>query len=203
MKKYLTIFAFFACAIFVISAHPLKPSGNDYIRCSSCNGRGRQQCAICMGMGGSGNGMYYRACWACRGAGVIQCGTCKGAGVIQYESDESTLKIARGDDYYSSGNQGSHSKSTTQSRNGGSYSGGGYYGGGYSSGSSGSGSSRGSTKITCSGCGGTGACTACGGQGYWYADTGYYTGESITKKITCGSCNGTRRCGVCHGTGSL
>lgn len=201
MKRFLIIFGALVNLICVTYAQPVAPtSGSDYIECSSCRGNGKQKCFMCMGMGGSGNGMYYRACSLCRGVGVIQCKSCNGTGVIEYESEESTLKITRGDDYYSSGNQGRTNSSSKGKNNGGGYSVNGFHGGGYSGNSSRSSSSG---SIRCSGCGGTGTCTACGGAGGRNEDVGYYTGKSHIKWISCGSCRGSKRCGVCHGKGTL
>lgn len=73
---------------------------------------------------------------------------------------------------------------------------GGSYGGGYSTGSSSSGR-------TCAGCSGTGKCTLCDGKGWYYQETGYYTGNSHKEKTTCPSCHGTGRCGTCHGNGTI
>lgn len=90
---------------------------------------------------------------------------------------------------------------------GGSYSvpsyGGGYNGGGYGGYSTGSGSGSSSSGRTCAGCRGTGKCTMCNGDGWYYQETGYYTGNTRKEKTTCPSCHGTGRCGTCHGNGTI
>lgn len=188
-----------------IFAQRIAPS-NDYVKCYSCNGAGKQKCTMCMGMGGSGNGMYYRACAYCRGAGVVKCGSCGGYGAVRYNNDEEecTLKIASSeevgsDDYYSTG------KTKAKSNSGGSTNGyyvGGGYNSGYGSGSSvSSGSSSSSTYTTCKTCGGTGRCTTCNNAGGSWEYTGYYTGENTRTWITCPSCNNLKRCYMCLGRG--
>jgi len=74
-----------------------------------------------------------------------------------------------------------------------------YNGGNYSSSYSGSSSSG----RACAGCHGTGKCTMCNGQGWYYQETGYYTGNSRKEKTTCPLCHGTGRCGTCHGNGTI
>lgn len=88
---------------------------------------------------------------------------------------------------------------------GGYYYGGNYGGsgsGGYNSGSSGSTRSSSSSQI-CPSCRGTGNCSLCGGQGWYWQETGYYTGNSHKTKTTCPSCHGTGHCGTCHGMGKI
>lgn len=72
--------------------------------------------------------------------------------------------------------------------------------GSYDSGSSNGSSGSGRTCISCSG---TGICKTCGGQGWYYHETGYYTGNSHKTKTTCPVCRGTGKCGTCHGSGSI
>lgn len=72
--------------------------------------------------------------------------------------------------------------------------------GGYNSGNNGSTSNSGRTCVSCNG---TGKCKTCNGQGWYYHETGYYTGRSGKTKTTCPVCNGTGRCGTCHGLGSI
>lgn len=69
---------------------------------------------------------------------------------------------------------------------------------GYNGGSGSSSSGR-----TCSGCGGTGRCTGCNGEGYYWADTGYYVGRNEKSKIRCSSCGGSGSCRVCYGNGVI
>lgn len=59
-------------------------------------------------------------------------------------------------------------------------------------------SSRGSSKVTCSGCHGSGKCTGCAGRGEYRGD-GYYG----TTKYDCPVCKGTGRCQMCYGRGVL
>ncbi len=56
---------------------------------------------------------------------------------------------------------------------------------------------------TCSSCNGTGECKTCHGQGWYYHETGYYTGRSGKSRTDCPVCHGTGRCGTCHGKGSI
>lgn len=72
--------------------------------------------------------------------------------------------------------------------------------GGYNSGTSGSSSGSGRTCVSCNG---TGRCNTCNGQGWYYHETGYYTGNSHQTRTTCPVCNGTGRCGTCRGQGSI
>lgn len=74
----------------------------------------------------------------------------------------------------------------------------GYYGGYNSSGSSSSASGR-----TCSSCSGTGKCKTCDGKGWYYHETGYYTGRSGKTRTDCPVCHATGKCGTCHGSGHI
>lgn len=56
---------------------------------------------------------------------------------------------------------------------------------------------------TCISCNGNGKCKTCNGQGWYYHETGYYTGNSHKARTTCPVCRGTGRCGTCHGNGSI
>lgn len=73
-------------------------------------------------------------------------------------------------------------------------------GGSYNSGSSSGASSSGRTCISCNG---TGKCKTCNGQGWYYHESGYYTGRSGKTRTDCPVCHGTGRCGTCHGNGSI
>lgn len=66
-----------------------------------------------------------------------------------------------------------------------------------------SGASPSSSGRTCAGCRGTGKCTSCNGKGWYYQETGYYTGNSRKEKTTCIICHGSGRCGTCHGNGTI
>lgn len=55
----------------------------------------------------------------------------------------------------------------------------------------------------CISCGGLGKCKTCKGQGWYYHETGYYTGNTRKTKTTCPVCRGTGKCGTCHGSGTI
>ena len=61
----------------------------------------------------------------------------------------------------------------------------------------------GSSRITCSRCGGSGICHGCGGgKGSWeYID--HYTGDGTKGYIPCGECRGSGKCPICYGRGKL
>ena len=62
-------------------------------------------------------------------------------------------------------------------------------------------SGGGSSRTTCSGCGGSGRCTGCNGRGTM-SSSAYYT-DNHTIISNCPSCGGSGRCGVCYGRGTL
>lgn len=51
--------------------------------CSYCGGDGELSCSYCMGLGGTGYGLYYLACMWCGGSGKIKCPNCQGTGEIE------------------------------------------------------------------------------------------------------------------------
>lgn len=62
-------------------------------------------------------------------------------------------------------------------------------------------SSGGTSRVTCSGCNGSGRCTGCGGTGKIMSEAIYTDGHKIVSN--CPVCHGTGNCGVCHGSGKL
>ena len=60
-----------------------------------------------------------------------------------------------------------------------------------------------SSGRTCVSCNGTGKCKTCDGKGWYYHETGYYTGRSGKTRTDCPVCGGTGRCGTCHGAGTI
>ncbi|MDE6271563.1 MAG: hypothetical protein K2M31_00970 [Muribaculaceae bacterium] len=75
------------------------------------------------------------------------------------------------------------------------------YSGSYGGSSYGNGTS-GSGRL-CVSCSGSGKCKTCGGKGYYYHETGYYTGNSHKTRTDCPVCRGTGNCGTCHGAGKI
>lgn len=73
----------------------------------------------------------------------------------------------------------------------------------YGSYNDGSSSGSFSSSRTCISCNGTGKCKTCNGQGWYYHETGYYTGRSGKTRTDCPVCHGTGRCGTCYGNGSI
>lgn len=73
----------------------------------------------------------------------------------------------------------------------------------YNSGGYNSNSSSSSSKRTCISCSGTGKCKTCGGKGWYYHETGYYTGNSHKTRTDCPVCRGTGNCGTCRGVGHI
>lgn len=51
--------------------------------CNYCGGDGELSCSYCMGLGGTGYGLYYLACMWCGGSGKIRCPSCQGTGEIE------------------------------------------------------------------------------------------------------------------------
>lgn len=185
MKKF-ALFVLLS-SFFVLNAYSGFLNGaydNLLNPCGACQGSGQVVCYLCGGAGGSNSyrcmtvppySSYYVwiTCNGCGGNGVVSCPYCYGTGRVK--------------NVQSSGNV---SKGRSSGR------------GTYNNGSSSSSSSS-SSQRTCSGCRGTGRCTLCKGQGWYWEDTGTYTGSSNKKKVTCPSCRGDGKCGVCYGRGSI
>lgn len=66
-----------------------------------------------------------------------------------------------------------------------------------------SGGATSSSGQTCVSCNGTGKCKTCDGKGWYYHETGYYTGRSGKTRTDCPVCHGTGHCGTCHGNGTI